>query len=96
MPEHSLKKYFNVHRRTDVLSVTQTAAIIPAYYSSENANGTVIAKLDCSDTMRRSCWHFMPVKGGYTLVTLPRTLTLYRDSVNGTRDRVTYQKLVTR
>ena len=34
--------------------------------------------------------------GGYTLVTLPRIVTPYRDSVDGTRDRVTYQKLVTR
>jgi hypothetical protein len=30
------------------------------------------------------------------LVTLPRIVTPYRDSVDGTRDRVTYQKLVTR
>jgi len=36
------------------------------------------------------------IKGGYTLVTLPPIVTPYRDSVNGTRDRVTYQKLVTR
>ena len=35
-------------------------------------------------------------KGGYPLVTLPRTVTSYRDSVDGTRDRLTYQKLVTR
>jgi hypothetical protein len=35
-------------------------------------------------------------KGGYTLVTLPRTVTPYRDRVDGTRDHVTYQKLVTR
>jgi hypothetical protein len=35
-------------------------------------------------------WH----KGGYTLVTLPRTVTPYRDSVDGIRDRVTYQKMV--
>jgi hypothetical protein len=35
-------------------------------------------------------------KGGYTLVTLPRIVTPYRDSVDGTRDRVTYQKLFTR
>jgi len=35
-------------------------------------------------------------KGGYTLVTLPRIVTPYRDSVDGTRDRVTYQTLVTR
>jgi hypothetical protein len=35
-------------------------------------------------------------KGGYTVVTLPRFVTRYRDSVDGTRDRVTYQKLVTR
>jgi len=34
--------------------------------------------------------------GEYTLVTLPRIVTPYRDSVDGTRDRVTYQKLVTR
>ena len=33
---------------------------------------------------------------GYTLVTLPRIVTPYSDSVDGTRDRVTYQKLVTR
>jgi hypothetical protein len=32
----------------------------------------------------------------YTLVTLPRNVTPYRDNVDGTRDRVTYQKLVTR
>jgi hypothetical protein len=31
-----------------------------------------------------------------TLVTLPRTVTSYRDSVDGTRNRITYQKLVTR
>jgi hypothetical protein len=36
------------------------------------------------------------LKGGYTLVTLPRIATPYRDSVDGTRGRVTYQKLVTR
>ena len=35
-------------------------------------------------------------KAGSTLVTLPRNVTPYRDSVEGTRDRVTYQKLVTR
>jgi hypothetical protein len=34
--------------------------------------------------------------GGSTLVTLPRIVTPYRDSLDGTRDRVTYQKLVTR
>jgi hypothetical protein len=36
------------------------------------------------------------IKGGYTLVTLPRIVTPYRDSVDGTRDRVTCQKLVAR
>ena len=35
-------------------------------------------------------------EGGYTLVTLPRIVTQNRDSVDGSRDRVTYQKLVTR
>ena len=34
--------------------------------------------------------------GGYTLVTLLRIVTPYRDSVDETRARVTYQKLVTR
>ena len=33
--------------------------------------------------------------GGSTLVTLPRTVTPYRDSVDGTRDHVTYEKLLT-
>ena len=37
-----------------------------------------------------------PFKGGSTLVTLPRIVTPYRNSVDGTRARVTYQKLVTR
>jgi hypothetical protein len=37
-----------------------------------------------------------PCEAGYTLVTLPRIVTPYRDSVDGTRDRVTYQKLDTR
>jgi hypothetical protein len=35
-------------------------------------------------------------KAGYTLVTLPRTVIPYRDCVDGTRDHVTYKKLVTR
>jgi hypothetical protein len=35
-------------------------------------------------------------KGGYTLLTLLRIVTPYRDSVDGTLDRVTCQKLVTR
>jgi len=35
-------------------------------------------------------------KGGSTLVTLPRIVTAYRDSVDGTRVRITNQKLVTR
>ena len=33
-------------------------------------------------------------KGGYTLVALPRIVTPYRDSVDGNRARVTYQKFV--
>jgi hypothetical protein len=38
----------------------------------------------------------VPLKGGYTLVTLRRIVTPYRDSVDGIRGRVTYQKLFTR
>ena len=41
-------------------------------------------------------WAALFLKGGYTLVTLPRIVTPYRDSVDGTRARVTYQKLVMR
>jgi hypothetical protein len=33
-------------------------------------------------------------KGGYTPVPLPRTVTPYRDSEDGTRDHVTYQKFM--
>jgi len=40
--------------------------------------------------------HTLVFKGGYTLVTLPLIVTPYRDSVDGTRDRVTCQKLATR
>jgi hypothetical protein len=36
------------------------------------------------------------LKGGSTLVTLPRIVTPYRDSVDRTGARVTYQKPVTR
>jgi hypothetical protein len=46
--------------------------------------------------MHRSVHTRPPHKGGYTLVTLPRTVTPHRDSVDGTRDHVTYQKLDTR
>jgi hypothetical protein len=35
------------------------------------------------------------LKGGYTHVTLPYTVTPYCDSVDRTRDHVTYQKLFT-
>jgi hypothetical protein len=40
-------------------------------------------------------YHTLYYKSGYTLVTLPRIVTPYRDSVDGTRARVTYQKFVT-
>jgi len=40
--------------------------------------------------------HSADGKGGYTLVKLPRIVTPYRDSADGTHGRVTYQKLVTR
>jgi hypothetical protein len=33
-------------------------------------------------------------KGGYTLEILPRTITPYRDRVDGNRDHVTYQQLI--
>jgi hypothetical protein len=43
-----------------------------------------------------SSFLYEAVEGGYKLVTLPRIVTPYRDGVDGTRARVTYQKLVTR
>jgi len=50
-----------------------------------------------SHTARDSILHYHTLyyKSEYTLVTLPRIVTPYRDSVDGTRARVTYQKLVT-
>jgi hypothetical protein len=46
--------------------------------------------------VNRTVANMVKVKGGSTLVTLPRIVTPYRDSVDGTRDRVKYQKLITR
>jgi len=60
------------------------------------------AQLDCSKNIKIYIKIYMRgahvnfnvkiYKGGYTLVTLPRIVTPYRDSVDRTRDRVTYQK----
>jgi len=44
------------------------------------------AALTIYEYLRPTC------RGGYTLVTLPRIVTPYRDSVDRNRDRVTYQK----
>ena len=61
--------------------------------STSEAMGNVLAssKHNISDTrsVTTRC------KGGPTLVTFPRTVTPYRDSVDATHDRVTYQKSVT-
>jgi hypothetical protein len=46
----------------------------------------------CRIPVRVAC--FVQSEGWYTLVTLPRTVTPYRDSVDGTRDHVTYQKFL--
>ena len=54
-------------------------------------------KLCCSRDDTRKVWVTnMETKAGSTLVTLPGNVTPYRHSVDGTRDHVTYQKLVTR
>jgi hypothetical protein len=42
---------------------------------------------------RMECCYFL---GEYAFVTLLRIVTSYRDSVDGTRNHVTYQTLVTR
>jgi hypothetical protein len=49
----------------------------------------------CARERARACVAQQP-KASHTLVMLPRNVTPYRDSVDGTRDRATYQKLVTR
>jgi len=51
--------------------------------------------LQQNDRFRIGAEDLRTTKGGYALVTLPRIVTLYRDSVDVTRARVTYQKLVT-
>ena len=57
-----------------------------------------IPRIKCERTASpsRVTSHVRQNEGGYTLETLPRTVTPYRDSVDGTRDRVTYQKLLMR
>ena len=65
-----------------------------------------LTNLIITDTWKRVIYKYVKVdapvpvaarsKGTYTLVTLPRNVTPYRDSVDGTCDHVTYQKLVTR
>jgi hypothetical protein len=53
------------------------------------------ARLSSWFRLRESLENETP-KGVYTLVTLPRIVTPYRESVDEIRGRVTYQKLVTR
>jgi hypothetical protein len=50
----------------------------------------------CKEKLELERYGFIALKGGYIPVTLPRTLTPYRESVDGSRDHVTYQNLVTR
>jgi hypothetical protein len=47
-----------------------------------------------SQTAAKTCKTVKQHKGTYTLVTFGRTVTPYRDSVDGTRDHVTYKTLV--
>ena len=65
-------------------------------YSMENI---ALKKLDTQHTKSIINTHkicTIKPKGVYTLVTLPRTVTPYRDSVDRTWDYITYRKLVTR
>ena len=73
--------------------VTELLLGILAAYLQANNTATP-DHLFCSMTLRTKAT--TTIKGGHTLVTLPRIVTTYRDSVDGTRDSVTYQKLVTR
>ena len=72
------------------MELRKTAAQINIYAgSNEKANAEFIAEGRAGIRQNKH-------KGESTLVTLPRIVTPYRDSVDGTRTRVTYQKLVTR
>ena len=75
---------------------------IPECYSTWYKDGqrfkllNVDTKLE-EDTLQLSYYSSSSeAKGRYTLVTLRRNVTPYRDSVHGTCDQVRYQKLVTR
>jgi hypothetical protein len=66
----------------------QTACIVPVPSTTNLLRKMSVTYLSAS--------LLLTSKGGYTLVTLPHITTPYRDSVDGTRDHVTYQKLVMR
>jgi hypothetical protein len=59
---------------------------------SSSSSGVTTSLFESSGLLN----HFQLFNGGYTLVTLPRIVTPYRDSVDGTWARVTYVKLVLR
>ena len=63
--------------------------------SAQQLNIATRGDLRLQDIQRRLI-NIYEDKDGYTLVTLPRIVTPYHDSEDGTRDRVSYQKLVTR
>jgi hypothetical protein len=63
---------------------------------ARNVDGTAVGTASLSLGRFVLNWRLQVRVIDYTLVTLPRFVTPYRDSVYGTRDRVTYQKLVTR
>jgi hypothetical protein len=63
---------------------------------TENINTPCVHNSERMNVKTGGTYTYLCALGWYTLVTLPRIVTPYRDSVDGTRDRVTYQKLVTR
>jgi hypothetical protein len=85
---HRLQKAMNMKRMTDC-----TARGIFTHSTSPCCD---LSLLLVHNVVSKFHLHTGANKAGYTLVKLPRTVTPYRDSVDGTRDHVTYQKLVTR
>jgi hypothetical protein len=66
-----------------------------AYYVTSNSEQLISGIPDCLTYTWEMQLRDSLLRWVHT-ITLPRTVTPYRDSVDGTRDHVTYQKLVTR
>jgi len=77
------------------MSIKQQHRVVKFWQMSSRSTGFMTAihqqVISTNNYKRHILRH---TKGGYTLVTLLCTVTPYHDSVDGTHDRVMYQKLV--